>query len=231
MIRYVRASNKFQEYLSGVWTDKVISLAGGGTGAATAADARTNFGLGTMAVQNANAVNVTGGTISGLSSFQVAGSITMGGQLIAGSGPVTLTHANGKIQAITATYFQSLDGSALTGFTASQIPSLDTSKITTGVFGHARLGSGGGGSSKFLREDGTWQEATVIRSITKIVNVLPVSPSNYTISPSLTDYTKAVVLASGQVSMTFNITSNSNLQVTGNASGTPDFVCYIVEYR
>lgn len=42
---------------------------------------------------------------------------------------------------------------------ASQIPSLDASKITSGVFGHARLGSGGGGSTKFLREDSTWQTA------------------------------------------------------------------------
>ncbi len=63
-IRYVRASNKFQESLSSVWTDKLLSLAGGGTGAATASDARTNLGLGTMATQNANAVAITGGTIS-----------------------------------------------------------------------------------------------------------------------------------------------------------------------
>lgn len=31
------------------------------------------------------------------------------------------------------------------------------SDITSGVFNHARLGTGGGGSTKFLREDGTWQ--------------------------------------------------------------------------
>jgi hypothetical protein len=41
-----------------------IALASGGTGANTAANARTNLGLGTMAVQNANAVSITGGTIS-----------------------------------------------------------------------------------------------------------------------------------------------------------------------
>lgn len=66
MIRYVRATNKFQEYLAGVWTDLNISLAGGGTGAATAANARTNLGLGTMATQDASSVAITGGTISGI---------------------------------------------------------------------------------------------------------------------------------------------------------------------
>lgn len=68
MIRYVRASSKFQEYLSGIWTDIPISLAGGGTGAATAANARTNLGLGTIAVQDANNVAITGGSLSGVSA-------------------------------------------------------------------------------------------------------------------------------------------------------------------
>jgi hypothetical protein len=40
-----------------------LNLANGGTGSTTAAGARTNLGLGTIATQNANAVAVTGGTI------------------------------------------------------------------------------------------------------------------------------------------------------------------------
>jgi hypothetical protein len=39
-----------------------LAIADGGTGATTAATARTNLGLGTLAVQNANAVAMTGGT-------------------------------------------------------------------------------------------------------------------------------------------------------------------------
>lgn len=64
-IRFVRASNKLQEYLSAVWTDVNISVAGGGTGAGTASGARTNLGLGTIATQNANNVTITGGSIAG----------------------------------------------------------------------------------------------------------------------------------------------------------------------
>lgn len=66
-IRYLRASNVFQEYLTSVWTTKLLALAGGGTGAANAADARTNLGLGSLAIQNASSVAITGGSIAGIS--------------------------------------------------------------------------------------------------------------------------------------------------------------------
>lgn len=65
-IRYNRSANKFQEWNGSSWVDELLSLAGGGTGAATASDARTNLGLGTMATQAASGVNITGGTISGV---------------------------------------------------------------------------------------------------------------------------------------------------------------------
>lgn len=43
-----------------------LPITQGGTGASTAAGARTNLGLGTMAVQNANAVAITGGSVTGM---------------------------------------------------------------------------------------------------------------------------------------------------------------------
>jgi hypothetical protein len=48
-----------------------LPLTEGGTGASTAAGARTNLGLGTMAVQNAGAVAITGGSISGITQLAV----------------------------------------------------------------------------------------------------------------------------------------------------------------
>lgn len=51
---------------SGIWQGTSVAVGFGGTGASTAAQARTNLGLGTMATQNASAVAVTGGTITGM---------------------------------------------------------------------------------------------------------------------------------------------------------------------
>lgn len=55
--------------------DGVISITGGGTGATNASSARTNLGLGTIATQNAGAVNITGGTLTGVT---ISGSFTGG---------------------------------------------------------------------------------------------------------------------------------------------------------
>lgn len=44
-----------------------LAIADGGTGASSPSGARTNLGLGTISTQNSNNVNITGGTISGVS--------------------------------------------------------------------------------------------------------------------------------------------------------------------
>lgn len=52
---------------TGSWGATPIAIAFGGTGATTVGTARTNLGLGTLAQQDANAVNITGATlVSGL---------------------------------------------------------------------------------------------------------------------------------------------------------------------
>jgi len=57
----------------------VVPISQGGTGATTAAGARVNLGLGTMAVQDASAVAITGGTIASVSlSFSSLVSCALG---------------------------------------------------------------------------------------------------------------------------------------------------------
>jgi len=80
-MKYVRASNKFQEWDGAAFQDKILALAGGGTGGATASAARTSLGLGTMSTQDSSAVNISGGTLAGSGAgitSLAAGNITTG---------------------------------------------------------------------------------------------------------------------------------------------------------
>ena len=49
-----------------------VAVTSGGTGATTAADARTNLGLGTIATQSAASVAITGGFVTGITDLAVA---------------------------------------------------------------------------------------------------------------------------------------------------------------
>ena len=52
---------------TGTWQGTAVGISYGGTGATSASGARTALELGSIATQNANNVNITGGTIDGIS--------------------------------------------------------------------------------------------------------------------------------------------------------------------
>lgn len=77
-LKYNRGTYVFEEWNGAAWVARPVSIAGGGTGADTAVGARSNLGLGTIATQNANAVAISGGSLSGIVSLSMGGSIVFG---------------------------------------------------------------------------------------------------------------------------------------------------------
>lgn len=96
-IEFNRVGNKFREWNGTAWIDKVLSIEGGGTGAVTAGAARTALGIGSLATQNSNAVTITGGTISGLTSLGISGNVSLNGIISLGSTPITINDSAGNI--------------------------------------------------------------------------------------------------------------------------------------
>lgn len=61
---------------TGTWHGSAVGIAYGGTGATTAAAARTALGLGSLAVQSDASVAISGGSITGLATFGILNSGT-----------------------------------------------------------------------------------------------------------------------------------------------------------
>jgi len=68
---FERNPGRFLEFTVNGWGTRLIGIPGGGTGSLDAAGARANLGIGTMGVQNSNAVSITGGIVFGLTQLDL----------------------------------------------------------------------------------------------------------------------------------------------------------------
>lgn len=107
-----------------------LSLGQGGTGAGNANDARSNLGLGNMAVQNASSISITGGSVSGITDL----SISDGG-----------TGASSAQAALNALAGGVTDNRVLRGNGSNIV--LDQVNVSTDVTGTLSTANGGTGSA------------------------------------------------------------------------------------
>ena len=168
-------------HLTSLTLATALPILSGGTGSNTTSGARTNLGLGTIATQNANAVAITGGSITGITDLAIAdggtgastaadartnlGATTIGGALFTLASPNAIRflriNADNTVTAQDASSFRtSIDAPSTTGGGASGTWGISVTgnagTVTNGVYttGNQTIGGTKTFSSTLLLADG-----------------------------------------------------------------------------
>ena len=172
-MRLERGSNVLQEWNGSAWVTKPIGVIGGGTGGSSGAEARTNLGFGSMSIQNANGVAITGGSITGtnLDATYLTAGIIPGERF-----PEPLPARNGG-------NLYNLNAAALA---LGQVPSAD------------RLGTGGQGAGlRYLADNLTWKNISMAPRVARVTLSFAVGVNAaLTVLPYTVQAEKTYVIAS-----------------------------------
>lgn len=178
-MRWDHAALKLQRYNGSTFVDEVLSVAGGGTGAATAANARTNLGLGSLATQAASAVAITGGAID---STPIGATSPNTGRFTAlRANYVTHTLRLGQNTVDNPGQGNSTPGGAL-GWDATAVSGGTSAFFSKGQFWALQLNNntGGGDTIALFSLSGTTRTAMTIDSAgTALTNCTATPPSDH----------------------------------------------------
>ena len=132
---------------AGTPTTLPLGIDVGGTGATTASGARTNLGLGTIATQDASAVAITGGSITGITDLAVADGGTGQGAALTPYGLIYGSSTTAMASTAAGTSVQVLHGNA------SGAPTWGSVSLTADVSGVLPVARGGTNISSYTIGD------------------------------------------------------------------------------